>query len=120
MTLDSIRNSCDVLLFDSLFFDGAELSKHSTSGMNYSSSLSQFSFIVNSLLQMVKNEKLVEPEIFSFKFLILNLQMVRNEKLVHPEWVILLVKINHLLLTTNSAVNIILYSFNVPSLENPP
>ena len=44
--------------------------------------------------------------------------MVRNEKLVHPEWVILLVKINHLLLTTNSAVNIILYSYKVPSLSH--
>ena len=40
-------------------------------------------------------------------------QMVRKEKLVHPEWVILLVKINHLLLTINSAVNIILYSYKV-------
>ena len=39
--------------------------------------------------------------------------MVRNEELVHPEWVMLLVKINHLLLTINSAVNILLYSYKV-------
>ena len=40
-------------------------------------------------------------------------KMVRNEDLVHPEWVMLLVKINHLLLTINSAVNILLYSYKV-------
>ena len=42
--------------------------------------------------------------------------MVRNgseSDLVHPDWVMLLVKINHLLLTINSAVNIILYSYKV-------
>ena len=43
-------------------------------------------------------------------------KMVRNEDLVHPEWVMLLVKINHLLLTINSAVNILLYSYKVAGL----
>ena len=44
------------------------------------------------------------------------LKMVRKGSefdLVHPDWVMLLVKINHLLLTINSAVNIILYSYKV-------
>ena len=48
------------------------------------------------------------------------LKMVRNGsefELVHPDWVMLLVKINHLLLTINSAVNIILYSYKVLILE---
>jgi len=40
------------------------------------------------------------------------LQMVRFGKLSeHPEWIMLLVKVNHLLLTINSATNIVIYSY---------
>jgi hypothetical protein len=44
-------------------------------------------------------------------------QMVRHGELTeHPDWVMLLVKINHLLLTINSATNIIIYSYKVTKL----
>jgi hypothetical protein len=40
--------------------------------------------------------------------------MVRHGRLKeHPGWVMILVKINHLLLTINSAANIIIYSYKV-------
>ena len=39
--------------------------------------------------------------------------MVRHGERVHPMWVMILVKVNHLLLTINSATNILLYSYKV-------
>ena len=42
------------------------------------------------------------------------LQMVQSGELTeHPAWVMLLVKVNHLLLTINSAANILIYSYKV-------
>ena len=40
-------------------------------------------------------------------------KMVRHGERVHPTWVMMLVKVNHLLLTINSATNILLYSYKV-------
>ena len=42
------------------------------------------------------------------------LEMVQSGELTeHPAWVMLLVKVNHLLLTINSAANILIYSYKV-------
>ena len=43
-----------------------------------------------------------------------DLQMIQSGVLEsHPLWVMLMVKVNHLLLTINSAANIIIYSIKV-------
>ena len=39
--------------------------------------------------------------------------MVRHGEIEPPVWVMMLVKINHLLLTVNSAANILIYSYKV-------
>ena len=44
--------------------------------------------------------------------------MVRHGERVHPTWVMMLVKVNHLLLTINSATNILLYSYKVRYFGN--
>ena len=44
--------------------------------------------------------------------------MVRHGERVHPTWVMMLVKVNHLLLTINSATNILLYSYKVEDFEH--
>ena len=43
--------------------------------------------------------------------------MVRHGERVHPTWVMMLVKVNHLLLTINSATNILLYSYKVEDFK---
>ena len=45
-------------------------------------------------------------------------KMVRHGERVHPTWVMMLVKVNHLLLTINSATNILLYSYKVRYFGN--
>ena len=41
-------------------------------------------------------------------------QMVQYGRLEeHPAWVMILVKVNHVLLTINSATNIVIYSYKV-------
>ena len=37
-----------------------------------------------------------------------------------PTWLHVVIKVNHLLLALNSAANILIYSYKVTKLDNPP